>query len=128
MARPTAKAPFFCPPKPPVVPPASRLDIHIHFPEGFMEVISGIRTLIAGQEQIMATMNQYQEALTRIDTATTRIGADITTLLGRITGGGLTDAEEAEVLTQIGQRAAALEAIADSVENPVPPLPPPVTP
>ena len=74
----------------------------------------------------MATIAQYTEALNRIDTATTRIGADITTLLGRITGGGLTEAEEAQVLADIGTRAAALEAIADSVENPVPPLPPPV--
>ena len=116
-------------PRQPRAKPEFNVHLHHHFPEGHPDqVLQGIHRLERQMEQIMASNAQFAEALARVDVATTRIGADIQTLLARIQAGGLSEAEEAQVLTDIGTRAAALEAIADSVENPVPPLPPEVTP
>jgi hypothetical protein len=76
--------------------------------------------------KIMTTITQWTEKFSRIDAATTTIGQGIIVLLDRLRTGGLSDEEETQVLTDIEVRAAALEAIAASVENPVPVEPPPV--
>jgi hypothetical protein len=108
----------------------SKITIHVHHHsddngQGQGAALAEIKSLLVELKEqgvlIVATLADFQNALTRIDTATTEIAADIQRLLDKIAAGGLTDAEEATVLDQIGALATRLEGIGASVENPVPP-------
>ena len=68
----------------------------------------------------MAKLEDFQAALAAVDAETTRIGVLITELLAQLANGGLTSAQEAEVLTQIQAAADKLKGVGTSVENPVP--------
>lgn len=68
----------------------------------------------------MATLAEFQQALDRINAATTDIAGDIQSLKDQIAGQGLPADVENQVLGQLNDIATKLEAIGQSVENPVP--------
>lgn len=99
--------------------------------------VSAIQTNLGA---IMATLAEFQTALSRIDTATTTAAAVLKEVRDRVaeleTSAGISADDEASVLTQLDQVAAALEQMAQTPEEPVPvepvppvepePVPPPV--
>lgn len=72
----------------------------------------------------MATLAQFETALTRIDTATTAIAQQLRDLKDQVTNAGLSADVEAQVLSRLETAATQLEAVGQSVENPVPPVEP----
>lgn len=65
-------------------------------------------------------MDQFTEVLDRIDTATTEVAIEIRDLRDQLTAGGLTPAQEADVLARLGAAADRLEGIATDPDDPVP--------
>jgi archaellum component FlaC len=75
-------------------------------------------------DKIMASQQQFETALNRIDAATTAIATQLRDLKEQLTNAGLSADVEAQVLTRLETAATQLEAVGQSVENPVPPIPP----
>ena len=67
-------------------------------------------------QSIMATLAEFKAALDKITAATDNIAADLKRLADKIEQGGISAADEAELLTILNASAAAL---------PVMPIPPP---
>lgn len=74
----------------------------------------------------MASLEQFETALSRIDAATTNIANQLRDLRDQIANQGLPADVESTVLTRLETAATQLEAVGQSVENPVPPIEPPV--
>lgn len=74
----------------------------------------------------MPTKAEFQAALDRQNTAISNIADDIRRLTEQIGNGGLSEADEADVLAQLSARADALEALA--AQTPEEPTEPPVEP
>lgn len=72
----------------------------------------------------MPTKQEFQDALNRQSTAISNIAADITRLTQQLGTGGLSESDEADILAQLQERAAALESIAAITPEPeTPPTP-----
>lgn len=100
-------------------------DIHIHHradEKKLCEILKTVRVIEHKINNIMATLQDYKNEFARINTATTNIADDIRRLIEKIAAGGMTDAEEAEALTELRAIADQVEAIASTTpEDPVPP-------
>lgn len=99
-------------------------EITVRVIEGDPSQVDLLNKIFNQNKTIMVTLAQFQTALTRIDTATTAIAQQLRDLRDQIAGGGLSAEVEAQVLTQLETSATQLEAVGQSVENPVPPIPP----
>lgn len=62
-------------------------------------------------EQLMALIDSFRAKLTEIDVETTRIGTKIQELVDKLTTGGLTEEQEAEVLSALNAHGERLKAI-----------------
>lgn len=72
----------------------------------------------------MPSKQEFQQALADVTAALDNIAADITRLTDQLSTGGLTDAEEQEVFTQLRAVADRAKTIADTTVDPeVPPTP-----
>lgn len=72
----------------------------------------------------MPSKQEFQQALADVTAALDNIAADITRLTNQLSTGGLTDAEEQEVFTQLRAVANRAKTIADTTVDPeVPPTP-----
>ncbi len=71
-------------------------------------------------ETIMAKLQDFKDLLAAVDAETTRIALKIDELVGKLNAGGMTEAEEAEVLAQLSAHAAQLKAIGHDPNDPVP--------
>lgn len=95
---------------------------------GDRELLHNIFTLTKSihnkTSNIMATIEQFELALSRIDTATTNIADELRDLKDQIAGGGLSAELEASVLARLEAKATQLEEMSQTVENPVPEVPP----
>lgn len=70
----------------------------------------------------MPTKQEFQDALNEVTSSLENIAADITRLTDQLETGGLTDAEEAEVFSQLRAVADRAKQIADATpETETPP-------
>lgn len=96
------------------------LHIHVHAPDG-REILHEIHQL---KNLIMATKQDFQQALADVTSALDNIAADITRLTDQLQNGGLTEAEEGEIFTQLRAVADRAKQIADTTPEPeTPPQP-----
>jgi hypothetical protein len=91
-----------------------------------VEIFKELKLINKQNVKIMATIEQFESALSRIDTATTNIANQLRDLKDQIANQGLSADVEANVLARLETAATQLEAVGTSVENPVPPVEPPV--
>lgn len=72
----------------------------------------------------MPTKQEFEAAFAEANEATNNIAADIEALTEKLATSGLTDAEEADVLTQLKAHAEALKAVASKTPDgtPTPPV------
>lgn len=106
----------------------SKITVHVHhhFENGqgqdarLQEIKDLLVELKTQGVMIMATLAQFEEGFARVDVATSNIAADIKRLVGQLQS-GLSDADETVALDKLLAHATALEGIAASVEDPVPP-------
>lgn len=89
-----------------------------------VDMYKDIKLIQKQNQKIMATIEQFESALSRIDTATTNIANQLRDLKDQIANQGLSADVEASVLGRLETAATQLEAVGQSVENPVPPTPP----
>jgi chromosome segregation ATPase len=101
------------------------LHIHVHN-HADTEVIQLLKELKTQNKKIMASLEQFESALSRIDTATTNIANQLRDLKDQIANQGLPADVENTVLSRLETAATQLEQVGQSVENPVPPVEPPV--
>jgi hypothetical protein len=87
-----------------------------------VDILKEIKFLNKQNVKIMADIQQFEAALNRIDTATTNIAQQLRDLKDQIANGGLSAEVEATVLGRLETAATQLEAVGQSVENPVPPV------
>jgi len=90
------------------------MEIHVHIhhhsdPAVVYKLDSIIKTL-----NKMPTKQEFQDALAEVTSALENIAADIQRLTDQLATGGLTDAEEQEVFTQLRAVADRAKAIADA--------------
>lgn len=95
------------------------------------QVLPKLQTLIAAEgvigriatnlEKIMATAQEFKATLAEIDAETTRIANAIQVLVDRITAGGMSGPEEAEVKAELTAHLDRLKGIASDPEQPIPP-------
>lgn len=103
-------------------------EIHVHEHADLSKVLKELKKLHQKLSQ-MATKQDFQQALDTVTTALDNIAADITRLTDELATGGLTDAEETDVLNQLRAVADRARAIADTTpENSDPENPTPETP
>lgn len=94
------------------------IHIHVHSSDG-REILHEIHQL---KNLIMATKEQFQQALADVTAALDNIAADITRLTDQLQNGGLTPAEETDILDQLRAVADRAKTIAD-VTPETPPQP-----
>lgn len=78
------------------------------------------RELERTQKQMADLSIEFTEALAAIDAETTRIAEAVEALEGQITGQGMSEAKEAELLAVTKSLATRLRGIAANPEAPVP--------
>lgn len=66
----------------------------------------------------MPTKQEFEDALERQSKAISNIAGDITRLTEQLGTGGLSEADEADILSKIQERASALESIAALTPEP----------
>jgi hypothetical protein len=102
-----------------------RLTIDVNFNvigQNESEVLELLNKIIKQNTKMAATVEQFESALDRIDTATTNIANQLRALKDQIANQGLPAELETRVLTRLETSANQLEAVGQSVENPVPPV------
>lgn len=102
-----------------------RVEVHhfLHkFPEQESEELKLLRKIF-NLTNTMPTKAEFQAVAQEFRDAFLNISNDITRLTDQLAAGGMTDAEEAEVLTEFRTLAADAKALADKT-----PEPPPVEP
>lgn len=72
-------------------------------------------------ENMMATAQEFKTTLAEIDAETTRIANAIQVLVDRITAGGMSGPEEAEVKAELTAHLDRLKGIGHDPANPIPP-------
>lgn len=68
----------------------------------------------------MPTKQEFQDALAEVTSSLENMSADITRLTDQLATGGLSEAEEQEVFTQLRAVADRAKAIADKTPEPTP--------
>lgn len=95
-------------------------ELHLHV--NLTEVSKDAKEILSTVTKIfnqMATKEQFQAAFDQITSAVENIAADIQRLTESLQTGGLSEADENEVLTKLQDAATRLQTIADSTpENP----------
>lgn len=86
------------------------------------EVMKELRS-ITKKLTTMATKAEFQQALTEVTTALENISADITRLTDQLSQGGLSDADEQEVFSQLRSVADRAKQIADATLETTPTQP-----
>jgi ABC-type transporter Mla subunit MlaD len=82
-------------------------------------ILHKLNTLI---DLTMASKAEFQQALADVTSALDNIAADITRLTDQLANGGLSDADEQEIFTQLRAVADRAKSIADTTIDPeVPP-------
>ncbi len=95
-------------------------EFHIHQAVDVERLLKEIK-LINLKLSKMATKAEFQQALTEVTDALENIAADITRLTDQLENGGLSEADEAEVFTQLRAVADRAKSIADTTpEEPAP--------
>jgi hypothetical protein len=105
--------------------------IHIHVRDDHddrpSEVLRKLGDLVTSVQQLqrkvstMATKADFDGLVVAVNTATNNIATRIAALEAKIAAGGLTGEEEANVLQELGNVRATLEALGADPANPVPP-------
>lgn len=103
----------------------SIITINVH--GNFDELESKLNKIFSSIKLIhkeMATKLEFQQALADVTSALDNISADITRLTDQLAQGGLSEADEQEVFTQLRAVADRAKSIADTTVDPeVPPTP-----
>lgn len=98
-------------------------NLHIHI--DLKEISKDAKEILKTVNKIyteMATKTEFQQALADVTSALDNIAADITRLTDQLATGGLSDADEQEIFTQLRAVADRAKSIADSTIDPeVPP-------
>jgi hypothetical protein len=94
------------------------MEIHVHIHHHADRSVDHKLDLIIKKLTKMPTKQEFQDALTEVTTALDNIAADITRLTDQLATGGLTDAEEQEVFTQLRAVADRAKQIADTTPEP----------
>lgn len=89
-------------------------------PELLHNIFTLIKSIHSKTVNIMADIQQFEAALNRIDTATTNIANQLRDLKDQLANQGLPSDVENTVLARLEAAATQLEAVGQSVENPVP--------
>ena len=95
-----------------------RIDVHHHDDNGQGQgaTLAEIKSLLVELKEqgvfIVATLADYQAQLTRIGTGLDDIVEDIRRIKEALANPGLTDAEEAQLLTELGAVADRVEGLA----------------
>jgi len=100
------------------------IDIHIH--GNFDEIERKLNKILSSITLIhkeMPTKAEFQQALADVTAALENIAADITRLTDQLSQGGLTDAEEQEIFTELRAVADRANSIAATTPEPEPPAP-----
>jgi predicted transcriptional regulator len=104
-----------------------RFDIFHHYRDS--ELTRKLDVLLSNQvildrkvDRIMKTLEEFRQAIRDIDVETTRIAAKIEELTQKIKDGGLSDADEEAVFSEIKAHTERLKAVGKDPENPVPPV------
>ncbi len=77
-------------------------------------------SLVKKVDKIMALADDLKASIAKLDAETTAIAAVITDLVSKLKAGTLTDAEKAEVFTQLEAVSAKLTTLGTDPLNPVP--------
>lgn len=105
-----------------------RVEVHhfLHkFPEQESEELKLLRKIF-NLTNNMPSKQEFQQALADVTSALDNIAADITRLTDQLAQGGLSDADEQEIFTQLRAVADRAKTIADTTVDPeVPPTPNP---
>jgi len=84
------------------------------------QILTRLRALEAQGVKILMVSQQTKDVLVRIETATTDLGVRVRAIQAKV-GTGMTDAEVAEVNSELGAIAGNLEGMAKDPEQPIPP-------
>lgn len=91
---------------------------------GLMTVESVLDRIQQKMETTMAQLQNFKDLLAAVDAETTRISDKITDLVAQLAAGGMTDAQEAEVLAGLTAAADRLKTIGADPADPIPVEPP----
>jgi hypothetical protein len=100
-------------------------DVNLNISSETLKEVLQIVKAINQKLNTMPTKAEFEQALAEVGTALDNIAADITRLTDQLSGGGLTDAEEQEIFTQLRAVADRAKAIADTTPEPTDPEPQP---
>lgn len=99
------------------------MEIHIHLHHHSDQVVVYKLDSILKQLNKMPTKAEFEAALQEVTSSLDNIAADITRLTDRLEQGGLTEAEEQEVFTQLRAVADRAKSIADTTPEDEAPQP-----
>lgn len=101
-------------------------DVNLNISSDTQKEILSIVKAINQKLNNVATKQEFQQALADVTSALDNIAADIQRLTDQLAQGGLSEAEEQEVFTQLRAVADRAKSIADTTIDPeVPPTPEP---
>ena len=95
-------------------------DVNLNISSDTAKEILSIVKIINSKLNNVPTKAEFQQALADVGSALDNIAADITRLTDQLSGGGLTDAEEQEIFTQLRAVADRAKQIADTTADPEP--------
>ncbi len=87
-----------------------------------LQIESSLDRIQQKLETTMATLQNFKDLLAAVDVETNRIAAKIAALVAQLEAGGMTDAEEAEVLAGLSAQVDRLKTIGADSSNPIPPV------
>lgn len=101
-------------------------DVNLNISSDTQKEILSIVKAINQKLNNVATKQEFQQALADVTSALENIAADIQRLTDQLAQGGLSEADEQEVFTQLRAVADRAKSIADTTIDPeVPPTPEP---
>lgn len=97
-----------------------QFDVNLNISSETQKEILSLVKIINQKLNNVPTKAEFQQALADVGAALDNISADITRLTDQLSGGGLSDAEEQEIFTQLRAVADRAKQIADTTADPEP--------
>lgn len=94
--------------------------LHVDLKEVSSDAKKILHEVLNIKQIVMATKEQFQAAFDQMTSSIDNIAADIQKLTGQLQTGGLSEADENEILAQLQAKADQLKSIADQTPDDAP--------